>query len=78
MQALLKRQNTFKPVFGALMKASFPERQHASHLRRILAENNFDYDKLKGAFDDSAKDGLEKALKSEVSINHIEFRIQGD
>lgn len=64
---MLKRQNTFKPVFGVLMKASYSERHHASHLRRMLAENEIDYDKLKEAFDANAKQGLEDILKSEVS-----------
>lgn len=66
-KVLLERQNTFKPVFGALLRATPTERQHASHLRRILAENNIDYDKLKVAFDEDAKEGLEKVLKSEVT-----------
>lgn len=65
-KVLLERQNTFKPVFGALLRATPTERQHASHLRRILAENNIDYDKLQSAFVDGAKDGLEKVLKTEV------------
>ncbi|KAK5648868.1 hypothetical protein RI129_003760 [Pyrocoelia pectoralis] len=65
-KVLLERQNTFRPVFGALMKATLAERRHASHLRRLLAENNIDYDKLKTAYDNSAKDGIEGILKNEV------------
>ena len=65
-KVLLERQNTFRPVFGALMKATLPERRHASHLRRLLAENNIDYDKLKTAYENSAKDGIEEILKNEV------------
>lgn len=65
-KVLLERQNTFRPVFGALMKATLPERRHASHLRRLLAENNIDYDKLKTAYENSAKTGLEDILKNEV------------
>ncbi|KAK9687303.1 Exuperantia SAM-like domain [Popillia japonica] len=66
-KVLLERQNTFKPVFGALLRATPVERQHASHLRRILAENNIDYDKIKNAFETGAKEGLEKVLKDEIS-----------
>jgi maternal-effect protein exuperantia len=64
---LLDRQNTFKPVFGALLKGTAPERQHASHLRRLLAEHNVDFDKCKAAFEKSGKDGLEQVLKIELS-----------
>lgn len=66
MQVLLKRQNTFRPVFGDLLKATRIERQHASRLRRLLVENNIDYDKLKAAYDGEAKGGIEKLLKNEV------------
>lgn len=64
---LLERQNTFRPVFGELLKASRTERQHASHLRRLLAENNINYDKLKEAFETGGKEGLNKVLQSEVA-----------
>ncbi|XP_060532538.1 maternal protein exuperantia [Cylas formicarius] len=66
-KVILQRQNTFRPVFGALMRAGPHERQHASHLRRLLAENNFNYDKLKDAYDVGGKEGLEKILKDEVA-----------
>ncbi|KAF5307488.1 hypothetical protein FQR65_LT06843 [Abscondita terminalis] len=65
-KVLLERQNTFRPVFGALMKATVPERRHASHLRRLLAENNIDYDKLKTAYENDSKTGIEEILKNEV------------
>ncbi|XP_022913063.1 maternal protein exuperantia-1 [Onthophagus taurus] len=65
-KVLLDRQNTFKPVFGALLRATATERQHASHMRRILAENNIDYDQLRTAFDNNAKDGLEKVLRENI------------
>ncbi|CAG9766434.1 unnamed protein product [Ceutorhynchus assimilis] len=66
-KVLLQRQNTFRPVFGALMRASPPERQHASHLRRLLALNNINYDRLQDAYEKGAKDGLDKILKDEIS-----------
>lgn len=59
------------------MKASPPERQHASHLRRLLAENNIDYDKLKEAYEQGGKTGLDKILKEEVSqlVTYLCFRL---
>lgn len=50
------------------MRASRQERQHASHLRRLLAENNINYDKLKQAYETGAKEGLESVIKNEVSM----------
>ncbi|KAJ8924456.1 hypothetical protein NQ315_007253 [Exocentrus adspersus] len=66
-KVLLERQNTFRPVFCDLLKASRSERQHASYLRRLLAENNINYDKLKEAYDTGAKEGLEKVIKNEIA-----------
>lgn len=51
-----------------MLRATPTERQHASHLRRILAENNIDYEKLKSAYENGAKEGLETVLKKEVII----------
>lgn len=48
------------------MRATRTERQHASRLRRLLAENNIDYDKLKAAYEGEAKEGLQKLLLAEV------------
>ncbi|XP_050305860.1 maternal protein exuperantia [Anthonomus grandis grandis] len=67
LKVLLERQNTFRPVFGALLKASSTERHHANHLRRLLAENNINYDLLKEAYEKGAKDALDKILKQEIA-----------
>lgn len=56
-------------MFGALLRSSRQERLHASHLRRLLAENNINYDKLKQAYESGAKEGLETVIKNEVSEN---------
>lgn len=53
------------------MRSTRPERQHASRLRRLLAENNIDYDKLKTAYEDEAKEGLQKLLQAEVWLLRI-------
>lgn len=66
LKVFLQRQNTFKPVFGALLRASRVERQHASRLRKLLAENNINFDKLKAAYETGAKEGLDKVLKAEL------------
>lgn len=66
LKDLLKIQNTFRPVFRDLLSGTRIERKHASHLRRLLAENNINYDKLKEAYETEAKEGLEKILKAEV------------
>lgn len=71
---LLDRQNTFKPVFGALMKGTPPERQHASHLRRMLAENCVDFEICKTAYEKSTRDGLNNILITQV-INIYLFLI---
>lgn len=67
LKNLIKIQNTFRPVFDNLLKASRPDRQNANRLRRLLAENNINYDKLKDAYATEAKEGLDKILKSEVT-----------
>ncbi|XP_045483179.1 maternal protein exuperantia [Harmonia axyridis] len=67
LKDLLKIQNTFRPVFRDLLSGTRLERKHASHLRRLLAENNINYDKLKEAYETEAKEGLDKILKSEVA-----------
>ncbi|XP_030763995.1 maternal protein exuperantia [Sitophilus oryzae] len=66
-KVLLQRQNTFRPVFRDFLRASASERQHASRLRRLLAMNNINYDKLKEAYEQGAKDGLDKILKEEIA-----------
>lgn len=50
------------------MRATRTERQHASRLRRLLAENDVDYDKLKAAYDGEAKEGLQKLLQEQVIV----------
>ncbi|KAK9873246.1 hypothetical protein WA026_021734 [Henosepilachna vigintioctopunctata] len=67
LKDLLKIQNTFRPVFRDLLGGTRLERKHASYLRRLLAENNINYEKLKEAYDSEAKDGLDKILKTGVT-----------
>ncbi|KAF7284370.1 hypothetical protein GWI33_022158 [Rhynchophorus ferrugineus] len=66
-KVLLQIQNTYRPVFGDFLRASAAERQHASHLRRLLAINNINYDKLREAYEEGAKGALDKILKEEIA-----------
>ncbi|XP_076267877.1 maternal protein exuperantia [Rhynchophorus ferrugineus] len=66
-KVLLQIQNTYRPVFGDFLRASAAERQHASHLRRLLAMNNINYDKLREAYEEGAKGALDKILKEEIA-----------
>lgn len=68
LKEVLNRQNTFRPVFGVLLRANATERKHATYLRRLLAENNLDYDIMKEAYDADAKNGLETLIKSKVCV----------
>lgn len=43
---VLKRQYCLKPIFKPLLQTTRRERQHASPLRRLLAESNIDYEQL--------------------------------
>lgn len=67
LKILLERQNTFAfPVFKELMRSNSANRQHASHLRRLLAENNIDYNQLSSSFGDGGRTALEGLLKKNV------------
>lgn len=61
-KALLERQNSFRPVFGALLRGNWSQGKHLSHLRRLLAVNNINYKKLKIAYNNNGKEGLRKVL----------------
>lgn len=48
------------------MQSNWMNRQHASHLRRLLAENELDYEKLNSTFVDGGREALEDILKKKV------------
>lgn len=48
------------------MQSNWVNRQHASHLRRLLAENNLDYNQLNSSFVDGGRNALETLLKEHV------------
>ncbi|XP_078034736.1 maternal protein exuperantia [Augochlora pura] len=60
---VFERQNTLKPIFGVLFRMNRRERQHASPLRRLLAEAGIDYAQLETAWNSGKKEGLEKLIK---------------
>lgn len=66
LKVVFERQNSLRPIFGPLFKASRKERQHASPLRRLLAEAGIEYMQLQEAWSDAQKDGLEKLIKEKL------------
>ncbi|XP_015598178.1 maternal protein exuperantia [Cephus cinctus] len=67
LKLVLERQNSLKPIFGALLRVSRRERQHASPLRRLLAEAGVEYAVLQEAWSTGQKEGLEKLIKEKVT-----------
>lgn len=63
----MERQNTFRPVFKELMQSNWANRQNASRLRRLLAENNLDYNFLNSTFEEGGRNALEEILKNRVA-----------
>lgn len=47
LKLVLERQDNLKPLFKPLLQMTRRERQHASPLRRLLAEANVNYIQLK-------------------------------
>lgn len=66
LKLVLKRQSSLKPIFGALFRVNRRERQHASPLRRLLAEAGVEYAQLQEAWSNEKKAGLEKLIKEKI------------
>lgn len=66
LKVVFERQNSLRPIFGPLFKASRKERQHASPLRRLLAEAGIEYSQLQEAWSNGQKQGLEKLIKEKL------------
>lgn len=49
------------------MRSNWANRQHASHLRSLLAKNNIDYDTLSSSFGDGGRTAIEQLLKKHVA-----------
>lgn len=67
LKMVFERQNTLKPIFRALFCMNRRERQHASPLRRLLAEAGIEYPDLEKAWNDGKKEGLEKLIREKVT-----------
>lgn len=46
LKTIFERQNNLRPIFSALFRMNRRERQHASPLRRLLAEAGIEYSEL--------------------------------
>ena len=46
LKIVFERQNSLRPIFGVLFRVNRRERQHASPLRRLLAEAGIEYSQL--------------------------------
>ncbi|KAG7210551.1 hypothetical protein KM043_012071 [Ampulex compressa] len=67
LKVIYERQNSLRPIFGALFRVNRRERQHASPLRRLLAEAGIEYVQLQEAWASGKKEGLEKLIKEKLS-----------
>ncbi|XP_011298567.1 maternal protein exuperantia [Fopius arisanus] len=67
LKLVLDRQHSLLPVFRHLLAMNRKERQHASPLRRLLAESDIDYAQLMEAWSKAEKYGLEKLIKERAS-----------
>ncbi|XP_032672462.1 maternal protein exuperantia [Odontomachus brunneus] len=66
LKMIFERQNNLRPIFSALFRMNRRERQHASPLRRLLAEAGIEYSELQDAWNNEKKDGLELLLKEKL------------
>ncbi|XP_076234004.1 maternal protein exuperantia [Calliopsis andreniformis] len=67
LKMVLERQNTLRPIFESLFRVNRRERQHASPLRRLLAEAGIEYSQLQEAWNDEKRKGLEKLLRERLT-----------
>lgn len=66
LKIIFERQNNLRPIFSALFRMNRRERQHASPLRRLLAEAGIVYSELQDAWTNAKKDGLEHLMKEKL------------
>lgn len=68
LKKLLECQNTLRPVFGAFLKSTKVDRVFASRLRRLLAENNINYEKLEATWKENGIEGLSNILNNKITF----------
>lgn len=66
LKTIFERQNNLRPIFSALFRMNRRERQHASPLRRLLAEAGIEYSELQEAWTNAKKEGLEHLVKEKL------------
>lgn len=67
LKIVFERQNSLRPIFGVLFRVNRRERQHASPLRRLLAEAGIEYSQLQEAWSNGKKEGLDKLIKEKLT-----------
>ncbi|XP_066587722.1 maternal protein exuperantia-like [Prorops nasuta] len=67
LKLIFERQSSLRPIFDTLIRRSRRERQHATPLRRLLAEAGINYIQLQEAWTEGKKEGIEKILKDKLS-----------
>lgn len=67
LKVIFERQKNLRPIFCVLFQVNRRERQHASPLRRLLAEAGIEYSQLEEAWTDGKRKGLEKLIKAKVT-----------
>ena len=68
LKIILERQNSLRPVFGPLLRVkNRRERQHASNLRRILAEAGIDYQMLTAAYEKDGKESISQLTSTKLT-----------
>ncbi|XP_011157853.1 maternal protein exuperantia [Solenopsis invicta] len=66
LKMIFERQNNLRPIFSARFRMNRRERQHASPLRRLLAEAGIVYSELQDAWTNAKKEGLEHLIKEKL------------
>ena len=66
MKELLDRQKSLKPIFLPFLRANHWTRQQANRLRKVLADNDFDFVTLQNQWQRNGTDGLKSLLRSKL------------
>lgn len=66
MKELLDRQKSLKPIFLPFLRANHWTRQQANRLRKILADNNFDFVTLQNQWQRNGIEGLKGLLEKQL------------
>nr|CAD7412360.1 unnamed protein product [Timema poppensis] len=64
LKAILKKQNSLRPIFWPLLRFSRKERQRASGLRRLLVDAGVEYESLTVHYAADGKQGISKLLET--------------